>query len=103
ADLAVSRAGAMALAELCAWGVPSVLVPLPTATANHQHHNAVALAEAGAAVLVPEDELARGRLWGEIRSLVADPARRRALAERARERGKPQAASHIVDALAKLL
>lgn len=103
ADLAVSRAGAMALAELCAWGVPSVLVPLPTAAANHQHHNAVALAEAGAAVLVPEDELARGRLWGEIRSLVADPARRRALAERARERGKPQAASHIVDALAKLL
>jgi UDP-N-acetylglucosamine--N-acetylmuramyl-(pentapeptide) pyrophosphoryl-undecaprenol N-acetylglucosamine transferase len=51
ADLAVSRAGAMALAELCAWGIPSVLVPLPTAAANHQHHNAVALADAGAASL----------------------------------------------------
>lgn len=103
ADLAVSRAGAMALAELCAWGIPSVLIPLPTAAANHQHHNAVALADAGAAVLVPETELSSGRLWEEVRSLVADGTRRRALAERARERGHPLAASEIVDALTKLL
>ncbi len=103
ADLAVSRAGAMALAELCAWGIPSVLIPLPTAAANHQHHNAVALAEAGAAALVPEKELASGRLWEEVRALVADPEGRRALAERARERGHPRAASEIVDALTKLL
>jgi len=103
ADLAVSRAGAMALAELCAWGIPSVLVPLPTAAANHQHHNAVALADAGAAVLVPEKELSSGRLWEEVRSLVADAGRRKALAERARERGHPRAASEIVDALTKLL
>jgi UDP-N-acetylglucosamine--N-acetylmuramyl-(pentapeptide) pyrophosphoryl-undecaprenol N-acetylglucosamine transferase len=103
AELAVSRAGAMALAELCAWGIPSVLIPLPTAAANHQHHNAMALAEAGAAVVVPERELASGSLWEEVRALVADPERRGALAERARERGHPLAASEIVDALTKLL
>lgn len=103
ADLAVSRAGAMALAELCAWGIPSVLVPFPHAAANHQHHNAVALAEAGAAVLVPETELNQGRLWSELRGLADDRARRDALAERARERGHPRAAEEIVASLAKLL
>lgn len=103
ADAAISRAGAMALAELCAWGIPSVLVPLPTAAANHQHHNAVALADAGAAVLVPEAELDAGRLWSAIVSLMGDDARRSAIAGRARERGRPDAASEIVDDLFRLI
>ncbi len=102
-DLAVSRAGAMALAELCAWGVPSILVPLPTAAANHQYHNAAALSEAGAAVLAPEAELGPDRLWTELRSLALAPERRRELASRARERGEPDAADRIAAALAKLL
>src|SRR5437773_111027 len=54
ADLVVSRAGAMTVAELCAWGKPSILVPLPTAAADHQTHNAAALAEAGAAIQLAE-------------------------------------------------
>jgi UDP-N-acetylglucosamine--N-acetylmuramyl-(pentapeptide) pyrophosphoryl-undecaprenol N-acetylglucosamine transferase len=103
ADLAVSRAGAMALAELCAWGVPSVLVPLPTAAANHQHHNAVALADAGAAVLLPEAELTPGRLWAELGRLAADTAARTAIAEGARLRGRPDAADRIVAELHTLV
>jgi UDP-N-acetylglucosamine--N-acetylmuramyl-(pentapeptide) pyrophosphoryl-undecaprenol N-acetylglucosamine transferase len=103
ADLAVSRAGAMALAELCAWGIPMVLVPLPTAAANHQHHNAVALQQAGAALLVPEAELGNGRLWRELAGLAEDGARRAGLAREARERGRPDAADQIVDRLARLL
>lgn len=103
ADMAVSRAGAMALAELCAWGIPSILVPFPHAAANHQHHNAVALAEAGAGVLVPEQELGGGRLWSQLVNLAADAELRGRIAERARERGEPDAAAHIVDALSKLL
>lgn len=103
ADVAISRAGAMALAELCAWGIPSILIPLPTAAANHQHHNAVALAEAGAAVLVPEKELGSGRLWGELVRLVSDSEQRAALAEHARGRGHPDAAAEIVDDLYRLL
>lgn len=103
AELAVSRAGAMALAELCAWGVPSVLVPLPTAAANHQYHNAVALRDAGAAVMVEEAELRDGRLWGELVGLAGDGARRGALAERARERGRPDAAARIAERLAALV
>lgn len=103
ADLAVSRAGAMALAELCAWGVPSILVPFPHAAANHQHHNAVALAEAGAAILVPERELEAGTLWRHLSRLATDTGERARLADRARERGHPDAAARIVDSLSKLL
>jgi UDP-N-acetylglucosamine--N-acetylmuramyl-(pentapeptide) pyrophosphoryl-undecaprenol N-acetylglucosamine transferase len=103
ADLAVSRAGAMALAELCAWGIPSILVPFPYAAANHQHHNALALAEAGAAVMLPETELTPGRLWAEIVALASDETRRNDVAARARERGHPHAAAEIVNRLAGLL
>ncbi|HEX2094380.1 MAG TPA: undecaprenyldiphospho-muramoylpentapeptide beta-N-acetylglucosaminyltransferase [Longimicrobiaceae bacterium] len=102
ADLAVSRAGAMALAELCAWGIPSILVPLPTAAANHQYHNAVALQEAGAAILVEEAVLAGGRLWTEMVGLAEDATRRAGLSQRARERGRPDAAARIVEQLARL-
>ena len=43
------------VAELCAWGLPSILVPLPTAAADHQTHNARVLAEAGAALMLRQD------------------------------------------------
>jgi UDP-N-acetylglucosamine--N-acetylmuramyl-(pentapeptide) pyrophosphoryl-undecaprenol N-acetylglucosamine transferase len=102
ADFAVSRAGAMALAELCAWGLAMVLVPLPSAAANHQHHNAVALEQAGAAVLVPEGELGTGRLWTEVLALAESGERRAALAAKARERGRPGAADHIAAELSRL-
>ena len=57
ADLVVSRAGMITVAELCAWGLPSILIPLPTAAADHQTHNARVLAEAGASVMLPQAEL----------------------------------------------
>lgn len=103
ADLAVSRAGAMASAELCAWGIPSIMIPFPHAAANHQHFNALALAEAGASVMVPEAELGGGRLWRELVSLATDQPRREALADGARRRGHPDAAAEIVAALATLI
>src|SRR2546426_10495734 len=56
ADMVVARAGAMTVAELCAWGKPSILVPLPTAAADHQTRNAAALAAAGAAIQLPRSE-----------------------------------------------
>jgi UDP-N-acetylglucosamine--N-acetylmuramyl-(pentapeptide) pyrophosphoryl-undecaprenol N-acetylglucosamine transferase len=103
ADFAISRAGAMSLAELCAWGVPSILVPLPSAAANHQYHNAVALAEAGAAVMIEEKELGGGRLWREMMTVVSDASRLAALAAKAKERGQPDAADLIVRELARLI
>ena len=103
ADFAISRAGAMALAELCAWGLPMVLVPFPAAAANHQVHNARALGDAGAAVVVLEEELGAGRLWSDILSLADDTGRRQTLAGRALERGRPDAADCIVADLSRLI
>jgi UDP-N-acetylglucosamine--N-acetylmuramyl-(pentapeptide) pyrophosphoryl-undecaprenol N-acetylglucosamine transferase len=103
ADFSIARAGAMTLAELCAWGIPSILVPFPHAAANHQYHNAVALADAGAAVMVEEKELGSERLWTEVLALAGSTERRVEIAAKARERGRPNAADLIVAELARLV
>ncbi len=95
ADLAVTRAGAMTIAELCAWGLPSVLVPLPTAAADHQTRNARTLADAGAAVQLPQRELSAPRLAECIASLRGDVARSAAMRVAASARGRPDAAARI--------
>jgi UDP-N-acetylglucosamine--N-acetylmuramyl-(pentapeptide) pyrophosphoryl-undecaprenol N-acetylglucosamine transferase len=95
ADLVVCRAGMMTLAEVTAWGLPSILIPLPTAAADHQTANADALAAAGAAFHLPQAGLTSVQLGREITGLLADRRRLVALGAAARLRGKP-------DALAKL-
>jgi UDP-N-acetylglucosamine--N-acetylmuramyl-(pentapeptide) pyrophosphoryl-undecaprenol N-acetylglucosamine transferase len=102
ADLVVSRAGMITVAELCAWGLPSVLVPLPTAAADHQTHNARVLADAGAAALLPQTELTPSRLGEQIEALLVDAPRRTAMAARALARGRPHAAADIVSRLLTL-
>jgi UDP-N-acetylglucosamine--N-acetylmuramyl-(pentapeptide) pyrophosphoryl-undecaprenol N-acetylglucosamine transferase len=103
ADLAISRAGAMATAELLAWGIPMLLVPLPTAAANHQLHNARALEAAGAAVCLEEAQLSPERLWQEVVSLAGDTQRRAQMAELGRSRAQPDAARAIARELLTLL
>lgn len=103
ADLAISRAGAMSTSEFLGWGLPSVLVPLPTAAANHQEHNALALAAAGAAVHLPERELTGERLWSTIEGLAGDPLRLEEHRKAARERGRPESARRIATSLVGLL
>lgn len=70
ADLAVFRAGAIGLAELTAKGVPSVLIPYPYATANHQEFNARAVEAAGAAKVILDKELTGEKLLEEIEHLL---------------------------------
>jgi UDP-N-acetylglucosamine--N-acetylmuramyl-(pentapeptide) pyrophosphoryl-undecaprenol N-acetylglucosamine transferase len=94
-DLALTRSGAGALAELCAWGIPSILVPLPTAAADHQTANAHALAEAGAAVLLPQDQLEVARLARTVELLASRPDELSRLAASAMARGRPHAAEDI--------
>jgi UDP-N-acetylglucosamine--N-acetylmuramyl-(pentapeptide) pyrophosphoryl-undecaprenol N-acetylglucosamine transferase len=103
ADLAVGRAGMMTGAELCAWGIPSVLIPLPTAAEDHQRHNAEALAAAGASVMILQQNLSPGELGRVIDGLIGDRARLKAMSETARARGKPAAADDIVSHLLTLL
>jgi UDP-N-acetylglucosamine--N-acetylmuramyl-(pentapeptide) pyrophosphoryl-undecaprenol N-acetylglucosamine transferase len=80
-----------------------VLVPLPTAAADHQTHNARVLAAAGASLLLPQAELTPDRLGDVITDLVRDPARRKQMAERALARGRPEAAREIVSNLLTLV
>jgi UDP-N-acetylglucosamine--N-acetylmuramyl-(pentapeptide) pyrophosphoryl-undecaprenol N-acetylglucosamine transferase len=102
-DVALTRAGAMTTAELCAWGLPMILVPLPTAAADHQTANARALAAAGAAVHIPQSDLTVERLATVTREVILNDARRRALADAARARGRPDAAEHIATRILALL
>lgn len=95
ADLAVVRGGTMTLAELLAWKIPAIVVPLPSAAANHQELNAVALEQAGAAVHLPQSRLAGTTLRDTVVSLLGDPARRQALVQAAAVRARPDAADVI--------
>lgn len=94
ADLAVCRAGAITCSELAATATPSVLVPSPNVTADHQTKNARALSDAGAAVLLPEPELP-ARLLDTVRPLIADAERRAAMSDAARAIARPDAADAI--------
>jgi UDP-N-acetylglucosamine--N-acetylmuramyl-(pentapeptide) pyrophosphoryl-undecaprenol N-acetylglucosamine transferase len=94
-DLALARAGAMTTAELFAWGIPAVLVPLPTAAADHQTTNAVTLEQAGAAVHVPQPQLTVERLDSTIRGLIERPEAFARLAAGVAKRARPHAAAAI--------
>lgn len=72
ADLVVARAGAMTLSELTALKTPSILIPSPYVTANHQEHNARALEENGAAIVILEKDLTSDILYKQIMSLAQD-------------------------------
>ncbi len=103
AQVAVSRAGAMGTSEFLAWGIPAILVPLPTAAADHQAENARALAEAGAALLLPEAELTPRSLLDHLETLLVDTDLRAAMAKAAGRRGHPEAAAAIATQVAALL
>ena len=94
-DLALARAGAMTTAELFAWGIPGVLIPLPTAAADHQTTNAVTLEKAGAAIHIPQSELDVERLDRTLRRLLDNPSEMQALADGASRRARPNAAAEI--------
>ena len=102
-DVAFVRGGMMGTSELCAWGVPMIVCPLPTAAQDHQTANALALERAGAAIHAPQAVLTSERLDQLVRSLLADPARLGALARAAADRARPRAAADIAEHLATLL
>lgn len=102
-DLVISRAGALTLAEITACGKPSILIPFPFATADHQRHNAEALQRKGAAKMILEKNLTAERLAAEISSLLSDETELKRMAERSGRMGKPQAASMLVQEMEKLL
>jgi UDP-N-acetylglucosamine--N-acetylmuramyl-(pentapeptide) pyrophosphoryl-undecaprenol N-acetylglucosamine transferase len=94
-DLMLCRAGALTVSELCAAGVPALLVPLIVSTTAHQRDNAQWLAAQGAALHLPQSELTPQRLAEQLRAL--DRAQLLAMAERARSLARPGAAARVAD------
>ena len=97
ADLVVCRAGATTLAEIAAAGKPSVLIPLPTATDDHQRKNAEVLGAEGAADVLLQRDATGEALAARVQALIADPERRRQMAAHARRLARPDAAKVIVE------
>ncbi|QIB33449.1 undecaprenyldiphospho-muramoylpentapeptide beta-N-acetylglucosaminyltransferase [Ancylobacter pratisalsi] len=97
AHLVVARSGASTVAELCVIGRPSVLVPLPGAIDQDQLANALALASAGGAVLMPQSEFTPQSLADRITSIVANPAELTAMADAAHRMGRADAAEQLAE------
>ncbi len=101
-DLVLSRSGASSVAEIAALAVPSVLVPYPFATADHQTTNARFLTDASAAVLFKDDELTSEGFESELLSLVQDPVRRERMRGAAEGLGQDRAAAALADEVLSL-
>jgi UDP-N-acetylglucosamine--N-acetylmuramyl-(pentapeptide) pyrophosphoryl-undecaprenol N-acetylglucosamine transferase len=101
-DLAVARSGGSVF-ELAAAGLPSIHVPYPYATADHQTGNARWMADAGAAVVIPDSDLDGSRLRQEAEAIANDPQRLEEMAARARGLARPDAADRIAEGILELV
>jgi len=95
ADVAICRAGASTVGELCLLGVPAVLVPLPGAPRDHQRRNAEILVTAGAAVLLADEDLTADTLAAVLDPMLASAELRAEMSRRSRSLGHPDAAAAI--------
>jgi UDP-N-acetylglucosamine--N-acetylmuramyl-(pentapeptide) pyrophosphoryl-undecaprenol N-acetylglucosamine transferase len=101
ADVVLARSGST-VAELCAAGRPSLLVPFAAAADDHQRKNAEVLAEAGAAVMLLERDATPAALMEELRRLLLDPQRRAAMAVKARSLARNGALERIAAMVVRL-
>ena len=95
ADLVIGRSGASAVSEICAVGRPSLLIPYPFASGDHQRVNAESLVRAGAATYLLSADASPARISAEITTLAANPAQLSAMADQAASLGRPEAARAI--------
>ncbi|MER2063126.1 MAG: undecaprenyldiphospho-muramoylpentapeptide beta-N-acetylglucosaminyltransferase [Alkalibacterium sp.] len=102
-SLVVSRSGATTLAELTALGIPSILIPSPNVTEDHQTKNAQSLVDKGAALMLKETELSGQKLIDDIDKLMTDKVKRDQMSQAAKQLGKPKASDLIIDTILKML
>lgn len=95
----VGRAGATSLAEITALGIPSILIPSPYVTNDHQTKNALSLVEQNAAKLIKEQDLTAEHLFATANELMSDAKLRQEMAQHAKQAGVPDAADKLLDVL----
>lgn len=98
-DLVVSRSGATTLSELTALGLPSILIPSPYVTNNHQEKNARTLVDKQAAYILKEDDLITGKLFALTTELMLDQDKRKAMAKNAKRMGITDASKRLLDVI----
>lgn len=99
ADLVISRAGSGGIYEIAAWGIASLIVPLPTAAQDHQRFNAFAYARAGACTVIEQANLTPHVLISEIDRLFTNPKARTDMSEAAKRFSKPDASRVLAEGL----
>ena len=102
ADVIISRAGAIAISEICAVGKPTIFVPLPSAAEDHQTKNAMALVNKNAAILIEDNEV-EGKIADSILSLLNDEKRQLELAKNIKELAITNSSELIADEILKLI
>ena len=103
ADLVISRAGALTLAELEAAGRAAILIPSPNVAENHQYYNALELAKAGAAVVIEEKDLTGEKLVAEVRALLDEKGKLARMGSSARSLSVDDSLERIVTRLRSLV
>ena len=102
ADIIISRAGALAISELCIIGKPTIFVPFPHAAEDHQTKNAEVLMKADAALMI-KDEMVKQDLIPALLTLIQNPQKQKELGQRITQFAKPDAVEHIVNEILKLV
>lgn len=102
ADIIISRAGAMSISELCLVGKPTILIPSPNVSEDHQTKNAKALSDVNAAILL-KDADAKERLYQAINELITDSSKMESMSQNIKKLAKPNATSDIVNQIEELL
>lgn len=103
ADVVVSRAGAITLSEIQAMGKPAILIPSPNVAENHQYHNAMALVNNNAAVIIEEKDLTGDRLLEEINKLINDKNKLNEIGLNAKKMATLNAKEQITDIVLSLI
>ena len=99
ADFVIARSGAASLSELAFFGLPSLLIPYPFATDDHQTYNAQVFAQAGAALTLKENEATGEYLARIVLEVLRNPSRLTAMAEHTRRLSPPDAAALVADTI----
>lgn len=103
ADLVVSRAGALSIAEITARGIAAIYVPFPYAAEDHQRKNAEVMVNHGAAVMILDSELTGDRFFNEVLNLAQNPEKLKAMAQASKQLGRPDATERVLALIERLV
>ena len=102
-DCIVGRAGATSLAEITALGIPTILIPSPYVTNDHQTKNALSLVKQDAALMIKEEDLNQKTLFANIQQIMQDEQKRQQMGQNARQAGVPDAANKVIAVLQEIM